>query len=219
MAKTVAVDAGDPNHLSSQTAGLTSALGEVTTKIADRFNAGLATLMTNKTTFVSFVQSGGFSEPILPDEPGNSAEANLFLGTYVVSAALTANGFYAAVTPNSKVSDPAWKSQCTYNGVNICYQDPSTDLTWQLKCKGCKNAVKTASDAFDPAHSWTNAQLLMQGSWNCTADGLSLTGAVALNADGSLNRTCPSHLPQCYSGGAACPVPLVNGACPIAQCK
>ena len=65
---------------------------------------------------------------------------------------------------------------------------------------------------------WTQLDLLFDGAFKC-ALSLNFDKELPINfaADGTLDFTCMSKLPECWSG-VSCPITPINGSCPFAAC-
>ncbi len=65
---------------------------------------------------------------------------------------------------------------------------------------------------------WMQLDLLFDGAFGC-AKSLKFDNGLPINfaKDGTLDFTCMSKLPECWSG-VTCPITPINGLCPFAQC-
>lgn len=204
---------------SVQIANLDSALADATATLSDSINAGLVEVMTNITTFTSFVSSGDFSGQTILSIPSDVNSPTLAFKTFVLSQALTANGLVAEVGPSELTSDQQFvaKQLCNWNGQNVCYENVSSNYTWVLS-GGSIGSSRAAILGNALKYQWTDLSTLMQGAWNCAEAGYSGQGLINWKPDGSLDMSCMSQLQQCLvDSTGTCPMDLVGGECPVSQ--
>lgn len=61
-------------------------------------------------------------------------------------------------------------------------------------------------------------ELLFDGAYKCAQAGNFGGLPINFGAGGTVDTTCMSRMPECYSAGVNCPVALIGGNCPFKVC-
>lgn len=219
--------AGTESSQDVQIANVENELNNATSETSAMLNAGLQLLMSDMTSFVNFASTGMFSgaEPLsLPTEVSG---LDMALRTFIVSNAMSSNGWHAAVLVSVTREDVASNVSgdgCTWHGPNnefcgdfIWYSD-ATEKAFVL---ASKKQLDGTIDLLNTIISkdWSTLPMLFDGAYNCTVAGNHGTPPVHIKADGTLDMSCMSQLDICIPCGSPCPIALVNGVCPFGPCN
>ena len=100
-------------------AELSETLGTVTQEFRGNIAAALQLVQSDISVFLAFAGEGGFSNPSPPSLPNQTDGLNAALKTYLVSTALTGNGYQVALAINA--NDQADEARCDLSsGFSIC---------------------------------------------------------------------------------------------------
>ncbi|KAL8758974.1 MAG: hypothetical protein Q9184_003754 [Pyrenodesmia sp. 2 TL-2023] len=218
-----------------QTADLHIQLTNITHQMSDMMEGGVRLLMTDIGTFVNYAANGRYSGPNVTNTgegtgltvPSGTDALAYALKTYLLSYSMGVNRWYATfdLGPYSNREEVAQRFYCDWDEPNnICktrgqlntatWWSPYTYRVYTLWCDGPKEAktpyemVKTINQ-----YGWAPLDVLFDGAYNCTAEGLAGTNAVNFNYDGTLDLACVSQLPMVTACLDMCPVALVNNTC------
>ncbi len=193
--------------------------------LSNSINAGLQQLMTDQEAFANFASSGAFSGQTILSIPNDVAGLTLALKTYLISASLSGNGFIGLASHSSLdggyCSNPAVSTYCFDKFTNA-----TTGIEWRFSGttrKGSTGLYAQFGQAIT-TNQWTTLSALYQGSWDCASAGFWGQELINYNADGTIDMSCMSQLPECaqlppyYGQPSTCPTTLVNGGCPIREC-
>ncbi|KAL9007281.1 MAG: hypothetical protein Q9180_009719 [Flavoplaca navasiana] len=87
---------------------------------------------------------------------------------------------------------------------------------YELRNKGRPHIDKFALAEHILNEGWGDAQLLFDGSYNCTAAGNAGAAIVNEKPDGGIDIGCVSQLPMYLPGNTPCPPSMpVGGICPF----
>lgn len=194
-----------------------------------QLDGGLGELMGNKTAFGGFASTGLFSGLEAPSVPGDE---DLLLGAFkdfLLSRALTANGWYGRIDPS--YSSPVYKNACEPSqpagAVNCVYDDVNH---WVISLDNTKQRDKASALAADIENKgWGNLTTLFEGSVKCAGEGG--FGSDSLDVfrfygEGGVDLACFSQLDSCvvWEGEfvsdpqGMCVTGFVNGGCPVRNC-
>ena len=157
-------------------------------------NDALQLIMTDISTFVSFAQSGAYTNGTSLSLPLNTIGLDLALNTYIISTALAANGYVAQV-----------QTQGTAPKQAASWVDPSTQMVYTI------GSTMTGKKALGPSTfqntfqgNWTTEAALFAGPFACAKARLFDTGdLVNPDSTGGLDLSCVSRLPECKQVGDA----------------
>ncbi|KAL8903620.1 MAG: hypothetical protein Q9207_003795 [Kuettlingeria erythrocarpa] len=218
-----------------QTADLHIQLTNITHQMSDMMDGGVRLLMTDITTFVNYAANGRYSGPNVTNTgeatgltvPTGTDALAYALKTYLLSYSMGGNKWYSVFDLGPFLSKDEVREQynCEWDEANdICVTSGQNVFTWwwspytyrvySLRCNGPKEA-KQPADMIRTINSygWAPLDVLFDGAWNCTAEGLAGTNAVNINYDGTLDLACVSQLPMVTGCLSMCPVALVNNTC------
>ena len=104
------------------------------------------------------------------------------------------------------------------SSTNICKWANSKSMFWNSTVLGQAYLRNNGDLDTIVSNNWTQLDLLFDGAFKC-ASRLNFDNELPVNfaADGTLDFTCMSKLPECW-GSASCPITPINGLCPFAAC-
>ncbi|KAL8671598.1 MAG: hypothetical protein Q9168_003904 [Polycauliona sp. 1 TL-2023] len=175
--------------------------------------------MSNVTTFLAVADEGRFTQPEnLTISGANFRGLNILNGlhTFITSKLMQSQTYYAV--PIATVDQSKFLSLSAGNRDNFYYWSPSTHRLYELFNKGGTKTDKLdLGDEIVNGGNWADAQLLFDGSYNCTAAGNA--GAAIINEkpdEGGVDVSCVSQLPMYLPKGTECPTSVsVGGVCPF----
>ena len=223
---------GTESSKSVQIANLEAELANSTNQLAEMINSAVQLLMSDVPTFVKFVEDGQYSGTQSLSLPSKVEGLDYALRTYMTSEAFAQNGwkatpyvgpFETAQDVESSVTGGTGFS-CTMGNNSVCYDDVGNGVFWSqatgrayqfFNSKGyaAVHPYQLLQDTVDS--NWAILEVLFDGSYNCTSRGNFGNSLVNFNWDGTLDIACISQLPMNIACGAACPVALINNACPF----
>ncbi|KAL9592100.1 MAG: hypothetical protein Q9179_007056 [Wetmoreana sp. 5 TL-2023] len=165
--------------------------------------------------FLAFASHGRFSQGTFPSVPSFDAPANLDIGmnTFIVSRLMGSSGIYAKP---GDISDSFSADQCSSINGTLCrtssngklfYWSPTTHRQYELgSTKG--NSVPALPELMDriETQGYADSQLLVDGSYNCTAAGNAGAAIANLGKDALMSRDIESP----HSSSTANAVPRSN---------
>ena len=211
-----------------------SEMANISKQIGSMLNAGLETVMGDAPTFAEFASYGQFSGSAKFSIPSNTAGLDVALKTFIVSDAMTQNDWTAYPRlwlTRDDVTSASSGFSCSFGPENydICansavpnvatYYSNYTQNAYVLTSKGTElTARQLMLDIVD--NEWSTLGALFDGAFNCTSAG-NAPSANPFNIfiNGTLDLSCVSQLKICLGCGEICPVPFVNGTCPIPPCQ
>ena len=204
---------------------LNSALGNTSTM----FNSGLELLMSDMPAFVDFASTGMFSGSQDLSLPKEVDGLDIALRTFIVSNAMSSNGWHASVAVDVTRDDIASNvagsggSDCSWHGPNdefcgdyIWYSDATMRAFTLTGTQNLNGTMQLLNDIL--TSEWSTLPMLFDGAYNCTVAGFHGGPPVQIEPNGELNMFCMSQLTICIACGEQCPIPLVNGSCPFVPC-
>lgn len=213
--------ADDKNSRFVQIGELETKLGDATGELKGVINAAVEKLMSDMPTFVKFVESGRYSGQQSYSLPNQTVGLDIALKTYLVSVAMSLNGWWAGASVGPYEMDPDVdvdcrdaNSVCTdEENITATYISPDTNRAYSLN-RNVGYALKPypMTQAL-VGNQWAPLNVLFDGAFNCTAEGHAGTNNIKFNYDGTLDVACISQLPILNRCGAPCPAPLINGTC------
>ena len=120
-------------------------------------------------------------------------------------------------------------AKCSFGANNICTDRDHSINIWysDVTNRAYDLIVRREPSASGPnpfelmndilSNEWSTLETLFDGSYNCTAAG-NFGQRLNFTVDGSVDFSCMSQLSNCIERGHACPVALIDGACPFAYC-
>lgn len=216
---------GDTDTRQIQIGELSQELGDLTSQTAAMVNRGLQLLMSDVQVFVDFPHGGMYSGSEVPSLPENTHGLDLALRLYVLTTALSKNGWYVSLWNQSYIlKDEARWCNGGHRDGNICVD---RDGWWAAYMSPVNLGLFSKLEHLDdavllPYHSWQDIQnknwsplsLLFDGTYNCTIDGKTGGNPITFNPDGTFAIGCTSVLPMYKIFGYPCPV-ATNGTCPF----
>ena len=187
--------------------------------------------MSDVKTFLAFADNGRFTTLQSANVPGSSSDFDLSVGlnTFVTSKLMQSNNYFA--TPGDIVDEAAFTSKvdcattsdsgCRTTDGKLFYWSPSTHRQYELRAKSGTPVIDLSTLMQHVGQdSWADAQLLFDGSYNCTAAGLAGGKIVNAGANGTVDVGCVSQLPMYLECGTPCPPSTqVGGICPFGYTK
>ena len=191
---------------------------------------GLDLIMSNVSQFISFANGGAYCDHSAPFFSHQVPSFTDSPKTYITSAFLQQNGWYAV--PGPPAADlQTFQAGCDANSYNstagFCTQtgktvfwSSDTTRTYTFSHKGSKGGKSSPSNLLTQAvdNQWVDLKVLFDGNYNCTAAGNAGGDLLNVMPDGSLDVSCLSQLPiylPCRPK-ATCPTSvLVDGKCPF----
>ncbi|KAL8996727.1 MAG: hypothetical protein Q9169_003842 [Polycauliona sp. 2 TL-2023] len=157
---------------------------------------GLRLIMSNITTFLDFTSEGRFTDDGYPYIPiDGDFDIATGVQTFVLSRLMQSDTYYAV--PLNIVERAEYESISAANKNNYYYWSPSTHRMYELFNKGGAAIDTWILGDHIMNDGWGDAQLLFDGSYNCTAAGNA--GAAIVNEkpnDGGIDVSCVSQLPM-----------------------
>ncbi|KAI4091896.1 MAG: hypothetical protein LQ344_003853 [Seirophora lacunosa] len=215
-------------------ASLSSELASLNGELADRVNAALWIVMSDKSAFASFASSGAFSGDPGASLPEQVDRISAALQLFVLTSTLAGNGYKAALTSWGCQDADEWVG-CGFEGQTAWSYSGSQMLGgvegW-LSTLGKVPTVDASLMQKIVENGWATPESLFEGGINCAASGQSDVSIVGLNAENAFNMDCLNRLPPCYhypqnaetleslkedprfSGACS----FKGGACPIPEC-
>ncbi|KAL9010990.1 MAG: hypothetical protein Q9180_009239, partial [Flavoplaca navasiana] len=153
----------------------------------------LRLVMSNITTFTNFASEGRFTpSPSIPTNTYFNPAAGL--QTFVLSKLMQIDTYYAI--PMEVVDRATYESTSAADTRNYYYWSPSTHRMYELRNKGRPHIDKFALAEHIVNDGWGDAQLLFDGSYNCTAAGNAGAAIVNEKPDGGIDIGCVGQLPM-----------------------
>lgn len=216
-----------------QIGNIKSELSQIDQKIGDMLNNGLQTVMGDIATFALFASAGQFSGATSFSLPQSTAGLDLALKTFIISNAMTQNGWNAVPQlwmSREEVSSHEYGTGCEFGPDNydVCTNPTIGTALWYSNNTGIAYHVTSKSDASLSSgqlmldivgNDWSTLPALFDGAFNCTAAGhANLSEPFRVQIDGTIDLSCVSQLNICLSCDTWCVVPYVNGTCPFPTC-
>ncbi|KAL8840530.1 MAG: hypothetical protein Q9176_003857 [Flavoplaca citrina] len=160
--------------------------------VSSMLGDSLRLVMSNITTFINFTSEGRFTPyPSIPSTRFNPAAG---LQTFLLSKLMQTDTYYAI--PMEVVDRATYESTSAADTRNYYYWSPSTHRMYELRNKGRVHIDKFALADHILNDGWGDAQLLFDGSYNCTAAGNAGAAIVNEKPDGGIDFSCVSQLPM-----------------------
>ncbi|KAL9610103.1 MAG: hypothetical protein Q9167_005182 [Letrouitia subvulpina] len=224
---------GTINSQQVQISELERSLAAISGDLEARLDLGLREIMSNPQSFVGFASSGVFSGGAAPSIPKDQNQILIGFKTFLLSKALTANGWYAYIsqppTPLTQQQIDDGESQASVDvcapktpGASSCYYNETLGLIWTLtNAKAVKQMDQLSSDIV--SKDWAPLDLLFQGAFRCAGSGNFGQSTVNFDPSGQLDLSCFSQLDSCVDPSKEthpvfCTTNLVNGGCPVRNC-
>lgn len=179
----------DATENSQQLTLATPPLNSASSLLAD----ALRLVMSNITTFINFTSEGRFTpSPSIPTITYINPAAGL--QTFLLSKLMQTDTYYAI--PMEVVDRATYETTSATNTRNYYYWSPSTHRMYELRNRGRPHIDKFALADHILNDGWGDAQLLFDGSYNCTAAGNAGAAIVNEKPDGGIDFSCVSQLPM-----------------------
>lgn len=149
----------------------------------------LQLIMNDVPTFLSFAETGAYTNSTLLSLPSRIAGLSLALETYIVSSALSANGYVARVVNGSQTLSSSWSDSAT----GLTYTMGSTVMGKD------RPPQSNLANVFN--NDGTTPEALYPGPYACAEEGLFDGGSVVSDGLGVLDLSCVSRLMECKSDG------------------
>ncbi|CAD6577221.1 MAG: hypothetical protein ASARMPREDX12_008269 [Alectoria sarmentosa] len=204
--------AGTESSQSIQIGDVENELNNATGISALMLNSGLELLMSDMPSFVEFASTGMFSGS---DSFSLSKEVDgldVALKTFIVSNAMTSNGWHYTVNLGPTRDDIAscipgsGGSCCTWWALNSSSSNPSmcgdfiwySDTTMRAFTLTNPNVMNGSVDMLNAIveKEWTTLPLLFDGAYNCSAAGNFGGAPIQIEADGTIDLSCMSQLAE-----------------------
>lgn len=155
----------------------------------------LKLILSDIPTFLAFAGEGRFttdSYPNVPLDPGFDLGTGLH--TFVTSKLMQMNNYYAV--PMDVVTDEMATKTAAENTDAVYHWSRNTHRLYELRAKG-KPVIDKATlyEEHLMNNDWADAQLLFDGSYNCTAVG-NAGGAIVHLPNNVTDVSCVSQLPM-----------------------
>lgn len=176
-------------------------------------NSGLELIMSDMPSFVEFASTGMFSGSNSLSLPKEVNGLDVALKTFIVSNAMTSNGWHYTVTLGATRDDIA--SCVPGSGGNCCTwwtidssssSTPSmcgdsiwySDATMRAFTLTNSNLLNGTVDLLNAVveNEWTTLPLLFDGAYNCSAAGNFGGSPIQIEADGTIDLSCMSQLAE-----------------------
>lgn len=204
--------AGTQSSQSIQIGDVENELNNATGSTAIMLNSGLELLMSDMPSFVEFASTGMFSGSDSLSLPKEVDGLDVALKTFIVSNAMTSNGWHytvnlgvtrddiASCVPGSGGSCCTWwslNSSSSSTTPNMCgdfiwYSD-ATMRAFTLTSPNALNGTVGLLNAI-VENGWTTLPLLFDGAYNCSAAGNFGGAPIQIEADGTIDLSCMSQL-------------------------
>lgn len=208
--------AGTESSQSIQIADVESELNNATGTTAMMLNSGLELLMSDMPSFVEFASTGMFSGSDSFSLPKEVDGLDVALKTFIVSNAMTSNGWQytvnlgatrediASCVPssggncctwwalNSSPSSTSSSSAPSMCGDFIWYSDATMRAFTLTNPNALNGTVELLSAIVEK--EWTTLPLLFDGAYNCSAMGNFGGAPIQIEADGTIDLSCMSQL-------------------------
>ena len=199
-------------------------IGNINREIGNMLNAGLRLIMTDISTFVSFVHKadGHFSGDNTLSVYKITTGLDMALKTFIVSTAMSKNDWRASPILYYTREDLAEARDCTFDLDDIC-SNPSNPSVSYFYSNVSGNAYSLfGANSSQLLHrivsdNWSTLVARFDGAFNCTSSGNGADQPFQIKMDGTVDLSCVSQLYMC-GGCTACMVPLINGTCPMPKC-
>ena len=187
-------------------------LRNVSTTLETRINIGLAAVQSDLSAFLAFTSSGNFSVPPdqLPNLPQVTDDLDASFNLFLVSSALTGNGYTAGVAPdynplaeyNDNPVTESNKFKCPAYDLNgqcsVWWYSSSTNASYALfPSKSNHDDANPTSVTSQVLSNWTTGSLLFDGAADCKAKGLAGHGVFIRTTTGQIDFSCLSQLKVC----------------------
>lgn len=205
--------AGTESSQSIQIGDVENELNNATGTTAVMLNSGLELLMSDMPSFVEFASTGMFSGSDSLSLPKEVDGLDVALKTFIVSNAMTSNGWHYTVKLGATRDDIAscvpgsGGSCCTWWALNsssssnpsmcgdyIWYSDATMRAFTLMNRKILNGTVDLLNAIVE--NEWTTLPLLFDGSYNCSAAGNFGGSPIRIEADGTIDLSCMSQLAE-----------------------
>ena len=214
-----------------QIGALDSAISGIVGNLSQTIDNALQLVMSDMPTFVAFSAYGTFSGNSTPSLPNGTEGLDFALRTYVLTTAMSRNGWYAHYSTGyttkfqveenfSNVDGSAETCQMDANsicGFNAYWSNTTNtvyslakDTGWALTGNNLMETIVT--------NGWADLSTMFDAGLNCTLLGKMGDNAISFSEDGHLDLSCISQLDFCRNGCSPCPVEATNGTCPFPIC-
>lgn len=223
---------GTSDTKSIQLANIDTELATASSNFTTGVTNALAMVMSDVPSFIAFAQNGSLSGQDEVSLPSDANSLGLALDTYVLSTAMTANQWHASPYTSLTMEDVASSvpgsggSDCTFGSNNICTNaDHSINVFYSnITARAYTLAVPGADPDLNPftlmndivANDWSTLEALFDGAFNCTVAG-GFGESLDFFTGDAPDFSCVSQLQMC-SCEEPCPVAMVGGVCPFADC-
>ena len=222
---------GTEDSKSAQLGNLETALSQLITKLSTAIQTALALIMSDMPTFINFASPGAFSGPDKLSLPQDADVFGLAFRTYLISTAMARNGWKALPICNITRADlqdssPGGKgistTGCTYDDYGVCSNDDHTINAFYSDASTCAYALTVWGAGPNPkdlmadivSFRWSTLEALFDGALKCTVEGKQGMDVTPDLVAGGADLSCMSQL-VIHSCSAICPLPEINGVCPI----
>ena len=205
--------AGTESSQSIQIGDVEHELNNATDTTAIMLNSGLELLMGDMPSFVEFASTGMFSGSETLSLPKEVDGLDVALKTFMVSNAMSSNGWRYTVNLGATRDDIAscvpggGGSCCTWWALNSSSSStPSmcgdsiwySDTTMRAFTLTNQNALNGTVDLLNAIveNEWTTLPLLFDGAYNCSAAGNFGGAPIQIEADGTIDLSCMSQLAE-----------------------
>ena len=176
--------------------------------------------MNDQTAFANFASSGAFSSDPHLSIPKQLTEINSALQLFVLSTALSANGYWGSFASFDSAKSTYYEDHwCWTNDQMVCYIDGTLfggSIASLVSHQRESTTVETK--LMGTITQWASPQLLYQSGVNCAASGQAGKSLVDVNPDGSLSFDCLNQLQECYHAAYQQTCSYNGGDCPISYC-
>jgi len=217
-----------------QIGNIKSELSQINQEIGGMLNNGLEAVMGDISTFALFASAGHFSGATSFSLPQSTAGLDMALKTFIISNAMTQNGWNAVPQlwmSREEVSSTEYGTRCEFGpdnydtctdsttGTAFWYSN-NTGIAYHLRPKGDTPTSNRQLMLDIVENDWSTLPALFDGAFSCIATGYANSSEpFQIRINGTIDLSCVSQLNICLSCGTWCVVPYVNGRCPFANCE
>lgn len=205
--------AGTQSSQSIQIGDVESELNNATGTTAIMLNSGLELIMSDMPSFVEFASTGMFSGSDSLSLPEQVNGLDVALKTFIVSNAMSSNGWHYTVNLDATRDDIAscvpgsggncctwWSLNSSSSSIlsmcgNFTWYSDTTMRAFTLTNSNSLNGTVDLLNAI-VENEWTTLPLLFDGAYNCTAAGNFGGAPVQIEADGTIDLSCMSQLAE-----------------------
>ena len=192
-----------------------------------RLGAALDLVLSDIPNFISFAADGSLfvSPSPLVLTRGFLPDLSIGLNTFVTGKLMGAAGMFAVPgevvdSLSTEACELTADTYCVLGNGNVRYRSPATHRQYELRVKSADPVVALQNLIGSVTEDgWANAELLFDGSYNCTFSGRAGQQIVTANATqpSGLDLSCVGQLPIYLACGTPCPdgAVLVGGKCPF----